>query len=508
MPESRNEELLQDIIDDSTTEMKPQSRVETILKAIIDGTDSSELPKAQSRNEALLMDVLDKINAGGGGGSAVEKDVNFRDYDGTVVYSYTASEFAALTEMPENPDHSQDAIPLTAQGWNWTFADARTYVTNYGKLEVGQTYATADGKTHILIHLGQGRTSPLLGCCPNGTVDVDWGDGTAHNTLTGTSVSTVKWTPTHNYAAPGDYDIKLTCTGMMGFAGSSTSNQYSGLLRYTTGSDTRNSAYQNAIRAVYCANNVTSIGTYVFYGCNSLAKFTIPNRVTSIGKCAFQNVFNLNSIIIPESVTSIGQNALSSSCFSCIIIPGKLQTIDTYAFSSCSGLLNITIPNSVTSIGQYAFYNCSHLKNITIPSGVNSIGSSAFQSCNGLNSINILSGVTSLSASMLNSCYSLTDFIIPSNVTSLGSSVFQNCRSLSKITIPSSVTNIATSAFQNCYSLAEIHFLSTTPPTVAATSVFSALPADCKIYVPSGSLSAYASATNYPSSNTYTYIEE
>ena len=36
--------------------------------AIIRGTESSELPPPQSRNEALLLRVLDKINEGGGGG--------------------------------------------------------------------------------------------------------------------------------------------------------------------------------------------------------------------------------------------------------------------------------------------------------------------------------------------------------------------------------------------------------------------------------------------------------
>ena len=44
-----------------------QSRVEDILMAIINGTSSSELPPPQSRNEALLLRVLDKINEGGGG---------------------------------------------------------------------------------------------------------------------------------------------------------------------------------------------------------------------------------------------------------------------------------------------------------------------------------------------------------------------------------------------------------------------------------------------------------
>ena len=53
------------------------------------------------------------------GGS--EKDVNFYDYDGSLVTSYTAEEFLELSEMPANPTHEG----LTAQGWNWTLEDAQ-----------------------------------------------------------------------------------------------------------------------------------------------------------------------------------------------------------------------------------------------------------------------------------------------------------------------------------------------------------------------------------------------
>lgn len=38
------------------------SRVEIILQAIIDGTPSSQMEPPQSRNEALLIQILDKIN--------------------------------------------------------------------------------------------------------------------------------------------------------------------------------------------------------------------------------------------------------------------------------------------------------------------------------------------------------------------------------------------------------------------------------------------------------------
>ena len=40
------------------------------------------------------------------------KDVNFYDYDGTVVYSYTKEEFLEMAELPANPAHAR----LSAQG--------------------------------------------------------------------------------------------------------------------------------------------------------------------------------------------------------------------------------------------------------------------------------------------------------------------------------------------------------------------------------------------------------
>ncbi|MDE6289555.1 MAG: leucine-rich repeat domain-containing protein, partial [Ureaplasma sp.] len=58
------------------------------------------------------------------------------------------------------------------------------------------------------------------------------------------------------------------------------------------------------------------IGSYAFYGCNSLLSITIPNSVTTIGTCAFRNCFNLKSITMSSSVVSIANNTfnVSSTC--------------------------------------------------------------------------------------------------------------------------------------------------------------------------------------------------
>ena len=256
------------------------------------------------------------------------KEVNFLDYDGTILYSYTAAEFAALSSMPANPTHDG----LTAQGWNWSLANAKAYVAKYGKLNIGQMYITNDGKTRIYIHLEEGRTSPVLGVCPNGTVDIDWGDGTTHDTLTGSSTSTAVYTSAHNYATPGDYVIQLTVTGSMGF-------RSNGPLIYTSKSDNRNKVYGNAIRKVELGSGVTSIGGNAFYYCSSLSSITIPDGVTSIGNYVFQHCYSLSSITIPDGVTSIGNYAFRD-CYG----------MRYYDFSACTTIPSLSNTNAFNNI--------------------------------------------------------------------------------------------------------------------------------------------------------------
>ena len=75
-----------------------------------------------------------------GSAQKLANGVNFYDYDGTVLYSYSVSEFANLSAMPANPSHAG----LTAQGWNWTLVKAQAYVAKYGRLEIWQMYITDD----------------------------------------------------------------------------------------------------------------------------------------------------------------------------------------------------------------------------------------------------------------------------------------------------------------------------------------------------------------------------
>ena len=308
--------------------------------------------KSLSPIEIALIKKIGGTGGGGGGGggssSASPNDVNFYDYDGTIVASYTLSEAQSLTALPNAPTHDG----LTFQGWNYTLEKVKAFTR---PMNVGAMYITDDGKTRLHIRIAaEGRMNvPLYisQTVANG-VTIDWGDGSATQTLAGTgNVNT-----THTYANIGDYVITLDpvdgCT--LGFGEGSSSYCVMG----STGNN--NLVYCNVLQDVQVGIGVTSIGFCAFAFCYSLASITIPDGVTSIGIGAFNECHSLSSITIPDGVTSIGDAT----------------------FDSCRSLASITIPDGVTSIGKFAFNSCYgmakyHLKPTTPPTLSNT---NAFQS--------------------------------------------------------------------------------------------------------------------------------
>ena len=403
--------------------------------------------------------------------TASAKAVNFRDYDGTVLYSYTKDEFLALKELPALPKQEG----LICQEWNWDYADAKEYVQEYGVLEVGATYITDDGKTRLYITIAaEGRMDvplQLKQSVSNGVV-VDWGDGSATETFTRTSATTLK----HTYGKVGDYVITLeVLVGTLTLQGTSSYGIFADSMR----------VYGNMLQKVEIGTGVTSIGDCAFYNCYSLASVVIPNGVTSIGTGAFYGCYSLASVVIPNGVTSIGGNAFYA-CYSLasVVIPNGVTSIVTGAFYGCYSLASVVIPNGVTSIGVNAFYGCYSLASVVIPNSVTSIGDNAFYNC-----------------------YSLASVVIPNGVTSIGTKLFYNCYSLASVVIPNGVTSIGDSTFNGCSSFAILDFRThTSVPTLSNTNAFSSVASDLKIVVPDGLYDTWIAATNWSSTSVSKHI--
>ena len=283
------------------------------------------------------------IESGGGAvTSASVSDVNFYDYEGTILHSYTKEQFLELSAMPELPTRAG----LICQGWNWDFDEAKEYVTDYGMLNIGAMYITDDGDTRLYIRIAtEGRMTVTLywSQTVNNGVYIDWGDGSDIQSVYGTGSRYA----THTYANPGDYVIRLkvadNCT--LGLGADSTSFCVMGSTADV------GKVYCNMLQKVELGSGVTNIGDYAFSSCSSLASVSIPNSVTSIGNNAFYYCYSLASVSIPNSVTSIGN----------------------YAFYSCKGMAiyDFTNHTSVPTLADtYAFYGIMSDCKIKVPTSL------------------------------------------------------------------------------------------------------------------------------------------
>lgn len=234
--------------------------------------------------------------------------------------------------------------------------------------------------------------------------------------------------------------------------------------------------YENGQGVITLAGDINSmnIGANAFEYCTTLETITIPDNIISIGSKAFYSCTGLTSIKLPESVNSIGDYAFGyCSSLTSINIPSGVSTIDLGTFQNCTALESITIPNNVTTIKAGAFASCSALTSVSLPNSVSAIGNKAFQGCTSLTSINI-----------------------PDAVTKIEASTFASCSALTSITIPAGIKTIGEKAFDSCSAIAEVQCLPTTPPSLGANA-FNGVAEGCKIYVPSGTYSAYAAAEGW-----------
>lgn len=402
------------------------------LTAVADAIRAKGGTSAQLVYPSGFVSAIKAIETGGGTTPIDPSDITFYDYDGTVVAAWSADELSDKTELPEVPSHDG----LICQGWNWTLEALKS--SGRKRIPVGALFTTDDNKTRIYIELQEGRTSPILGCCPNGTVTIDWGDGTATETLTGTGVMKLKQTSVHNYSNPGRYIITLSMSdgGELGFYGSSTENIFGGILRQANDADVRNVSYLSAVKKIECANHVTSIGSSAFCGCYGLETISVPAALKYVLGNAFCNARSLKAFIA-----------------------GNITDVD---------------PRTSISGGR-SFIKC------------NTLAAASFRLTN-------KNGVASYN---YDECLLLADVFIRDGATRIGNYAFYENYAMTYLELPSTVATILDYAFGNCYGMRIYDFSHcTSVPSVASTS-FANIPSDCEIRVPSSLVDEWKAATNW-----------
>lgn len=273
---------------------------------------------------------------------AEENDVNFYDYDGFRVASFTIAQAKAFTAEQYSAILPPNHEGLTFQGWNWTLNDITTYNRRY--IDIGANYTTTDGKTHIFVTISEGNNTDthVYFWWGNGTLDIDWGDESTHYSLAhGSTFSGAKIT--HSYPSIGNYDVKISFTqsqsdGEFGpiyrngdttywkenfimkewRCGNNVNFNYSGGLNITsikisTSLDTKMGSFSNShIPILIFPRNVSITGFSTLY---TTCKVSFPKEVTSISGSSNPLTYNqIERIVLPEftsgnSPTNIGSKA-------------------------------------------------------------------------------------------------------------------------------------------------------------------------------------------------------
>ena len=406
--------------------------------------------------------IVENTESGGGGGAVSPKDVNFYDYDGTLVAAWELSELAGKTALPDYPTHDG----LTCQGWNWTLADLKT---ENAKMNVGAMYITTDGKTRLHIVLPEQRKTLRLGLCVNGTAVIDWGDGSETASLQGTNLNTVLYTAAHSYSSSGAYTISIAVTGSARIP----SNQYvfTGAVSESGGTA---AVLHSILAGVHFGSNM-SCSQNSFTNFANLEYITVPSTSVGIQNMgAIQNCAKLRQITYAPGITEIGYSNAQGASIAVVCLNNGVAGLVESSLDNASNM-SITIPKSVVSTGAHLIRGDNIIKEITIPGKNGTTGNNTCYSCKALERITVGSGVTKILSNFASECQSLL------TVVCLGS-----------------LESIANTAFTNANEAVSFDFTACTAvPTLENANAFNGIPADCKIRVPAALLDEWKAATNW-----------
>lgn len=378
------------------------------------------------------------------------KDVNFYDYDGTILYSYSWDEALQLTEMPPLPSHDG----LICQGWNYTYEEM---LAQDGLADIGAMYITDDGKTRLYITVDsidtdEERRVDLAILRNMATFRINWGDGVVEEKKAESSTLY-----THEYKNKGNYVIEIeSISGALTFGHSSY-----GIMG--------NKGYsRNKLYRIEIGDNVINNQSHCFAYCYSLKTITLPMD------------FDITVVMLSSSsITHVNMPRTTNAFNQCV--------------RDCKALRSITIPPTIPFISDIQRTIITHL---ILPNECKVRGTNFFLECKYLKKIRAI--VTELPPQSFYSCSSLMSLpTLADTITSIGAGCFQGCYTIKRFVCPPSITTIGSSAFAYT-SIAEYDFTKLpAPPTLVNTNAFAGIQSTAKFYIKAGTLADWLADSNW-----------
>ena len=179
------------------------------------------------------------------------------------------------------------------------------------------------------------------------------------------------------------------------------------------------------IPSEYLGLPVTEIDGDALLNCQNMTSITIPATVTSIGSGVFKGCDSLKSIKVAKDnpsyksekgvlLTKNGKTILGSARAAVrAYIPKGAETIGDYAFSENKNLKSVKIPEGVKEVGEGAFEGCASITRLSLPDSLKKIGKKAFRNCQKLKSVSLPDGIAYVGVAAFNFCAALKEVFRP-----------------------------------------------------------------------------------------------
>jgi hypothetical protein len=454
------------------------SKQDNLTDFLTDIADAIREKKGSSEkiNPQNFSDEIRSIESGST--EVEEKDVNFYDYDGTLLFSYTIAEAQALTELPTPKGHSG----LIFDGWNWDYEDV--IALDY-PMDIGAMYRTDDGKTrlYLMVEEDEGVNVNLRFTQnkANGVV-VDFGDGTSPNTYEELSPVIP-----HHYDK-GEYvltlqapvNVNIACDGI---------NYYNILGNIA--------AKSSNILVKVEQGDRTSFGSYAFKSCAKLETLAVHYYKELGWSDTFNGCLSLRCVVYPKGNKYIYSSTSYNDCKSLkvVCITPTITDVNS-SFVRCS-MKKLRFPDTTVFKGFSGFDGITRFR---IPRATTTLTFNTFRECRSLKCIENIDTVGDRQAGsgyLIADCHSMEKIVCSEHWTFIGPHDFYNCYYLKDITLPTHIESIGVYAFYNCGCNTVDFSKSDVIPALASTNAFTKSNPEFRIVVPDALYDEWIVATNW-----------
>lgn len=458
-----------------------------------------------------------------------ENKVNFWDYDGTLLYSYSRFDSENLAELPALPER----YGLKAIGWNIVGDSEKDKLNqihgaldnNLQRADIGVIYEPDDNNIHIHLNFqlnDKGNyvrlvvSNVVASCDITPYITINWGES-EDAVKEYSDFSDISYEYTEGLSdSETSFEIIITPHYIKSMSFGDIDNgkcfitDYNGIFTDESAAAVTN-IYLNStvdmINARKCINlknislspSITAIAPNAFDGCCSLKHINLPVDVCSVKDYAFRNNYSLEHYSAPlydfPDYTAYGEYVF----YGCTSLKAICDVpYNNYQFYNCQSLREAYYRGYSCDVGDSTFCDCRSLSYIQFESISITFGASALENCYSLeNDIfdNIsISGVNSKSFYYASN---LRTLLISKNIKEIPANLCRYCSSLTTVEIAGDITSLGDMCFNQCFHLTEIRMPNiTTVPTIP-NSYSIQHSKTFAIYVPAALVDEMKTATNW-----------